>query len=624
MAKQELRRKIIATVLTVTMLCALLGVCAWLLLSNNTFNSTIHTTMLLCTAVLGIATIGLLVAKVQEILALREVVRKEEAEKAQTPPPVQHSELEPLQSLDHKTIELPALTDIPLATEQPAAPKQQKTKLGRRGRDTSKQPEPESVHQAVEVVPPTPVSYPEPAAETPKWKPIDFGAALKARENQAVMARRRVEEEARRAQEEKLAAQRRAEEEALRAQEEKLAAQRRAEEEAQCAQEEKPAEQAPCTQSESTDSAFGKDDAVETMSASAPAAAKAEEAADLTVSESDTAQANESVCAQEISFSEPEIAESADAAQTLPAEPDADAFDYDSANAEHLQAIRHVQEARRSAEAKAEEDAQLAAVARKAEEERLAAQPQPCETQAPDSAPSAAAAQDVQPIDSGMWEAWQPNAIHFDEHPAESAPAAESEPAVNESSEQWTQTLSGTVQPRTESYSEPKNDSKKTSVPKKKKHVFFGIFNRRKADSSFESDDRNEAKASAPLVQEFTTAPAPSAEPAVEDEPAPAPVKLNVKPIAWPAPPPPSRNFVHPPQSTMQFAAITPEQIAQIQAEAHRQKAQQVAAQRQAATEQAARNAEARRNASQANPARQPKNPQSENTVQNTESYWKN
>ena len=43
-------------------------------------------------------------------------------------------------------------------------------------------------------------------------------------------------------------------------------------------------------------------------------------------------------------------------------------------------------------------------------------------------------------------------------------------------------------------------------------------------------------------------------------------VKLNVKPISWPAPPPPSRNFVHPPRSTMPFTAITQEQIQQAQA----------------------------------------------------------
>ena len=69
MARRELRRKITATVLTVTALCCLLGVCAWLLLGSNVFSDTIRIMMLVCTVVLGVATIGLLVAKVQEIRA---------------------------------------------------------------------------------------------------------------------------------------------------------------------------------------------------------------------------------------------------------------------------------------------------------------------------------------------------------------------------------------------------------------------------------------------------------------------------------------------------------------------------------------------------------------------------
>ena len=73
MARRELRRKITATVLTVTALCCLLGVCAWLLLGSNVFSDTIRIMMLVCTVVLGVATIGLLVAKVQEIRALREM-----------------------------------------------------------------------------------------------------------------------------------------------------------------------------------------------------------------------------------------------------------------------------------------------------------------------------------------------------------------------------------------------------------------------------------------------------------------------------------------------------------------------------------------------------------------------
>ncbi|MFR1785023.1 MAG: hypothetical protein ACLSWY_02945 [Ruthenibacterium lactatiformans] len=166
MARRELRRKITATVLTVTALCCLLGVCAWLLLGSNVFSDTIRIMMLVCTVVLGVATIGLLVAKVQEIRALREIIRSEDAQQqseAETPRP----ELAPLQTLDHTTIELPPLPDIPAPAAQPApkqAKQQPKTKQGRskkRGR-AMEQPAAETmapaqpVLQPIEVVPPRP------------------------------------------------------------------------------------------------------------------------------------------------------------------------------------------------------------------------------------------------------------------------------------------------------------------------------------------------------------------------------------------------------------------------------------------------------------------------------------
>ena len=197
MARRELRRKITATVLTVTALCCLLGVCAWLLLGSNVFSDTIRIMMLVCTVVLGVATIGLLVAKVQEIRALREIIRSEDAQQqseAETPRP----ELAPLQTLDHTTIELPPLPDIPAPAAQPApkqAKQQPKTKQGRskkRGR-AMEQPAAETmapaqpVLQPIEVVPPTPVAPPRPVQQAPqpeqpsverKWKPIDFNAAM--------------------------------------------------------------------------------------------------------------------------------------------------------------------------------------------------------------------------------------------------------------------------------------------------------------------------------------------------------------------------------------------------------------------------------------------------------------
>ena len=158
MARRELRRKITATVLTVTALCCLLGVCAWLLLGSNVFSDTIRIMMLVCTVVLGVATIGLLVAKVQEIRALREIIRSEDAQQqseAETPRP----ELAPLQTLDHTTIELPPLPDIPAPAAQPApkqAKQQPKTKQGRskkRGR-AMEQPAAETTAPAQPVLQP--------------------------------------------------------------------------------------------------------------------------------------------------------------------------------------------------------------------------------------------------------------------------------------------------------------------------------------------------------------------------------------------------------------------------------------------------------------------------------------
>ena len=184
--------------------------CAWLLLGSNVFSDTIRIMMLVCTVVLGVATIGLLVAKVQEIRALREIIRSEDAQQqseAETPRP----ELAPLQTLDHTTIELPPLPDIPAPAAQPApkqAKQQPKTKQGRskkRGR-AMEQPAAETmapaqpVLQPIEVVPPTPVAPPRPVQQTPqpeqpsverKWKPIDFNAAMQQRLAEEAAARQR-------------------------------------------------------------------------------------------------------------------------------------------------------------------------------------------------------------------------------------------------------------------------------------------------------------------------------------------------------------------------------------------------------------------------------------------------
>ena len=127
MARRELRRKITATVLTVTALCCLLGVCAWLLLGSNVFSDTIRIMMLVCTVVLGVATIGLLVAKVQEIRALREIIRSEDAQQqseAETPRP----ELAPLQTLDHTGAGCTARAQAGQAAAENQAGPQQKTR----------------------------------------------------------------------------------------------------------------------------------------------------------------------------------------------------------------------------------------------------------------------------------------------------------------------------------------------------------------------------------------------------------------------------------------------------------------------------------------------------------------
>ena len=53
MAKQELRRKILATIATVGGLCCALAVCVWLLLTSSMFSTSIQILMLVCTGVTG-------------------------------------------------------------------------------------------------------------------------------------------------------------------------------------------------------------------------------------------------------------------------------------------------------------------------------------------------------------------------------------------------------------------------------------------------------------------------------------------------------------------------------------------------------------------------------------------
>ena len=122
MARRELRRKITATVLTVTALCCLLGVCAWLLLGSNVFSDTISI-MMLAHRGAGVATIGLLVARYRKIRAREEIIPAAKTPSSRARP--KRLAPAPLQTLDHTTIELPPLPDIPAPAAQPA-PKQAK------------------------------------------------------------------------------------------------------------------------------------------------------------------------------------------------------------------------------------------------------------------------------------------------------------------------------------------------------------------------------------------------------------------------------------------------------------------------------------------------------------------
>lgn len=78
MAKKELYRKIIATVLTVAVLGCALGICVWLLASSSLFSNTLRIIMLVCTLALATAIIGLIVCKVQEIRTLNDIVKLDE------------------------------------------------------------------------------------------------------------------------------------------------------------------------------------------------------------------------------------------------------------------------------------------------------------------------------------------------------------------------------------------------------------------------------------------------------------------------------------------------------------------------------------------------------------------
>lgn len=196
-----------------------------------------------------------------------------------------------------------------------------------------------------------------------------------------------------------------------------------------------------------------------------------------------------------------------------------------------IQAARRIQDERRSEESRAAEDAELTAMARQAEKTRLLRETQ--EQQAVQGAQ--------------QWTAWTP--VTFDFEQEESAEAVERRPEADAAESQT-----------------PKES------PAKEKRGFFGLFGRKENKKAREPEPEA-VPVSAPVPRPEQPAPQPEPRPVEPlsqkaEEPL---VRLNVKPISWPAPPPPSRNFVHPPQSTTQFAAITPEQIRRAQAERARQ-----------------------------------------------------
>ena len=198
MAKRELRRKVLATIAAVLVMCCGLALCIWLLLTSTVFSSTIRWLMLACTVGLGVAIIGLLVCKIQEIRTLAKLVKKEAELPQQAPDePVQpQSELQPLQALDEV-----------LPVEQPAP--------------VEPEPEPQPPVVPVMATPQTARTVHTPAPEEPEskeqhhWQPINFRAVdeqYKAAQN----ARVRAMEEARNAQEQarRLAEQARQQEQA--------------------------------------------------------------------------------------------------------------------------------------------------------------------------------------------------------------------------------------------------------------------------------------------------------------------------------------------------------------------------------------------------------------------------
>lgn len=176
MAKQELRRKILATIATVGGLCCALAVCVWLLLTSSMFSTSLQLLMLVCTGGLAAATIGLCIAKISEIRALQKLVKAEELGLAR--PQEDDGHLQPLHTLDHTRVCAPAAeAAVPVQGGAPAPPQPQAA------------PETHAPQRRAPAAAPEPVqAQGAQQAQTHHWKPIDFSAAD---------ARLRAEEQAR-------------------------------------------------------------------------------------------------------------------------------------------------------------------------------------------------------------------------------------------------------------------------------------------------------------------------------------------------------------------------------------------------------------------------------------------
>ena len=217
MAKQELRRKILATIATVGGLCCALAVCVWLLLTSSMFSTSIQILMMVCTGGLAAATVGLCIAKISEIRALRKLVQAEEMGLAH-PQQEDDGHLQPLQTLDH--------TRVSASDAGAAMPVQGSAPGPARPQPAPKAPQPRPAAPAAPTAPAAPAATPQPpqqaqpaAAPAHHWKPIDFSAA-DARLHAEEQARQKALAEAQQAQaaleEAQRLAQRKAEEERAR------------------------------------------------------------------------------------------------------------------------------------------------------------------------------------------------------------------------------------------------------------------------------------------------------------------------------------------------------------------------------------------------------------------------